>query len=498
MSFESFLLEKAELKFDNSGSSTVSFLGPGAEKNETHITLIAGANGTSKSRILASLVEQFCDLKQLQRINSKSSRRHSPSGMHGLLCTRMSTLRNGQLSEFQAGIHFDSEEPFPHFTLPSRILVLSNLVMDKFHFPKGGQAENQFYHYLGVRQATNLTTTGSLDRSVTEAVLSIASDEERLGAFQAWIELVFSGSRELALQFHRLRKSEIEEFLKVDDKIKFIHKRIQRRMDSGRSVKLDERIEKIAQDVIEIFNFLKEKASEYQAPDIRGKKQSDLLLQLSMLSDEDKARLAKLAPLFLSASRAGYSAWPSLCFEVNSWLQFNQLSSGEQNILSVGAKLIAYARPGCLIAIDEPEVSLNVAWQQHYTDLVRRSLVHSPGSHVLIATHSPHLIASLSMGSASVVMIEKEKEMLSFKTVDARFEGWGSESVLYQVLGIPSASSFLFHRELAKVLTHIQNGGLDKNLIGNFLQIAKKIDFAGIDPLEEVVAEIISYAEKLD
>ncbi|MCD7040136.1 ATP-binding protein [Pseudomonas sp. MAFF 311096] len=146
-----------------------------------------------------------------------------------------------------------------------------------------------------------------------------------------------------------------------------------------------------------------------------------------------------------------------------------------------------------MIAIDEPEISLNVAWQQHYTDLILKSLIHAPGTHVLIATHSPHLIASLPLGSASVVTIEKINNNYSFKTTDALFEGWGAEAVLYQVLGVTSASSFLFNRKLAKILKHIQDGGEDRSLIASFLDSAYKLDYHGIEPLEEVIQEIESY-----
>lgn len=219
---------------------------------------------------------------------------------------------------------------------------------------------------------------------------------------------------------------------------------------------------------------------------------------METISEKDKYLVADLPYLISNASKAGYFLSPTLCFEGSSWIQFNELSSGEQNILSVGAKLIAYATPGCLIAIDEPEISLNVAWQQHYTDLIHQSLANAPKSHVLIATHSPHLINSLAKNSASVIIVDKVDSKLVFKTVDAQFEGWGSESVLYDVLGIPSASSFLFNQELAKVLRHIQDGGKDKKIISEFLKKASRLDFAGIDPLKELIAEIEDYSREIN
>ena len=57
-----------------------------------------------------------------------------------------------------------------------------------------------------------------MERSVGEAVLHMASDTERLNAFQDWLHLVFGGGRELAFLFPRITKSEIEKFLNRKDK----------------------------------------------------------------------------------------------------------------------------------------------------------------------------------------------------------------------------------------------------------------------------------------
>jgi predicted ATPase len=496
MKNESFLLFSSELVFDGLDSEVMTFVGPEAELTESHITLIAGANGTSKSRILATIVEQICVL-QSKRAAQDTRQYKSNARGHGLQCTGFSTLRNGHPTKYSESTHGD--KLLSDLALPSRVLVLSNLVMDKFHFAKKKSERDDFYHYLGVRQATNLTTTGSMDRSVSEAVLNIAANVEKLELFQEWIELVFSSKRGLGLNFPKLKTKDINELRSSDDKEGVVKDKYTRRVGRGRSIEnKPEQLEEMTKNITELFEFLNRKVTEYSGLENLGKNNKDLVLPLSMFTAEDGLFLTRLPLLLASASKAGYAWWPSLCIEDEPWLHFNQLSSGEQNILSVGAKLIAYARPGCLIAIDEPEVSLNVAWQQHYTDLVRRSLVNSPGSHVLIATHSPHFISSLPMGVASVVMIEKRQSNLHFKTVDARFEGWGAESVLYQVLGIPSASSFLFHRDLGKVLAHIQDGGKDRSVIENFLSAAEKIDFQGIEPLEEVIKEISSYAEELN
>nr|WP_272490910.1 AAA family ATPase [Mesobacterium pallidum] len=266
----------------------------------------------------------------------------------------------------------------------------------------------------------------------------------------------------------------------------------------------DERLlESAAESVpqlIQLFRYLLNLTQGAESFGSRGPSRSSLVLRLDALDDGALVELAELQPAISTAIRGRFLSWPNVAIEGNAWqgwTEFGQLSSGEQNILSTGAKLIAHAEPGCLIAIDEPEVSLNTAWQQHYTDLVTQSLSEAPGSHVLIATHSPHLISSLPFGESSVVLIERDKDRLMSSTVDAEFEGWGSESVLYQVLDIPSASSFGFQRDLASVLLHIQGNGTDRRLIDAFLDKADRLNLEGAEALAKVVASIRDYKDAL-
>jgi hypothetical protein len=101
------------------------------------------------------------------------------------------------------------------------------------------------------------------------------------------------------------------------------------------------------------------------------------------------------------------------------------------------------------------------------------------------------------MGRASVVTVEKIEERIVLKTVDAAFEGWGSEAVLYQVLGIPSASSNLFYKDMAAVLEHIQAGGDEPEVLDDFLEKASQLDFSGDEALQVVVDEIKRYRQRL-
>lgn len=67
------------------------------------------------------------------------------------------------------------------------------------------------------------------------------------------------------------------------------------------------------------------------------------------------------------------------------------LSSGEQHELIMFYDLLFRVSPGALVMIDEPEISLHVAWQREFLDDIMR-VTHVSSARMLVATHSPQII----------------------------------------------------------------------------------------------------------
>lgn len=492
MTQKPYLLESARFDFGNGSKKYVRFLGENANTKKTHITFLVGANGTGKSRILASVVEAFIGL-HLRLTEAGQHHRYAVPSAHNLPCSEIVSLYNGKLGG--SGFENEQGEMFAYPALPSRVLAISNLVIDKFPFRRDTSDEDQFYHYLGVRQATNLTTTGSADRAVAEAVIRMLSDQKRLDAFNSWVDIVFGGSREIAFGFTRLKVKEIDRFLDAEDKVQYVIDRLSRRLGARRAeATADDELKSITENIEELFLLLR----KYVSSEEYSNRAERSVIRLVSVDKKDRQKLSQLVVGFLAASRIGVSVWPSLLLESSTWLSFEELSSGQQNLISVGAKVIAFSSPGCLIIIDEPEVSLNVVWQQRYIELLQSSLAGTPGSHVIIATHSPHMLSSAAFGASSIVMLNEDNGGITFDVQDGVFEGWGSESILYNVLQVPSASNYHLTRDLGAVLRHIQEGGKDRALLSSFMSKFSKIDYAGIEPLELVVQEVRDYLERLD
>jgi predicted ATPase len=76
-------------------------------------------------------------------------------------------------------------------------------------------------------------------------------------------------------------------------------------------------------------------------------------------------------------------------------LELDSLSSGEQHELVLHYDLLFRVRPNTLVLIDEPELSLHVAWQKRFLpDLLE--IVKTADFDALIATHSPFIVGDRS------------------------------------------------------------------------------------------------------
>ncbi len=74
-------------------------------------------------------------------------------------------------------------------------------------------------------------------------------------------------------------------------------------------------------------------------------------------------------------------------------IQLEDLSSGEQHELVVLYELLFRVPKDALVLVDEPEISLHVAWQSQFlSDLI--GILQATDAYAIVATHSPTIIGS--------------------------------------------------------------------------------------------------------
>ena len=100
---------------------------------------------------------------------------------------------------------------------------------------------------------------------------------------------------------------------------------------------------------------------------------------------------------FLHGKKMVFSAEAELKVELpdERLVEGHHLSSGEMQLLILFAFLYFqsnHAHQPFVVLVDEPEISLHVAWQHRYVDSVRKA---SPNGQLIIATHSPEITGSV-------------------------------------------------------------------------------------------------------
>jgi len=104
---------------------------------------------------------------------------------------------------------------------------------------------------------------------------------------------------------------------------------------------------------------------------------------------------------------------------------FDELSSGEQQVIALVTRLAAFAGPEIIALIDEPEISLHVSWQRSIPavlELVSQKL----GCSIVVATHSPVIISSATvLGDHCFTARHRQLRELSVN------EGQSVETVLF-------------------------------------------------------------------
>ena len=122
---------------------------------------------------------------------------------------------------------------------------------------------------------------------------------------------------------------------------------------------------------------------------------------------------------------------------------FTELSSGEQQMLVLTTKIVASAERGCLILVDEPEISLHVSWQRLLPRLFSelRKRFHCD---IVIATHSPLVISSATR--AQDICFAARRQQLE---VIAPKDRQSVESILFTGFGTYTENNRQVHERCA-------------------------------------------------
>lgn len=170
-------------------------------------------------------------------------------------------------------------------------------------------------------------------------------------------------------------------------------------------------------------------------------------------------------------------------------IDLSNFSSGQWHILSSLLFAAIAVEDNSLILIDEPENSLHPLWQQQYLPLLSATISSVKGTHILVATHSPLVAASLDPADAEVFQLRSVKGRLSSRHLRAGPFGWTSDQILQEVFGLHSARSIGFTKRMDEALALFAKGDRAnsrlRSVVSSLLKILPTL------PEDDVAREII-------
>ena len=102
-----------------------------------------------------------------------------------------------------------------------------------------------------------------------------------------------------------------------------------------------------------------------------------------------------------------------------------------------------------IILIDEIEIHLHPEWQEKITNILRTTF---PSVQFILTTHSPHVIQTAEPSQVMPLQLDEHNNVILCKELQTNkygFKGWTIEEILYDVMGMHTMRSEMYH-ELIK------------------------------------------------
>ena len=163
----------------------------------------------------------------------------------------------------------------------------------------------------------------------------------------------------------------------------------------------------------------------------------------------------------LSISFSGLDKYENIYFKnsFNQKVLIDDLSTGEKEILNKLFYFFIENVQDSLILIDEPEISLHPTWQS-YIFKVYKNLATKFNNQIIIATHSPQLVASTP--NENLIILTKEDERIVAKNYNAY--GKDINSILVDIMGVGYLRDIDVEKQIEKVKEMMFKNNFENNI----------------------------------
>ncbi|WP_323993877.1 ATP-binding protein [Aeromonas hydrophila] len=430
---------------------TFHFLTDDNISKQNAFTVIVGKNGTGKSRLMKSIIEEFIG-------------RSTRSGiLRGLLLTKN-------------GFSFDQESSNLEIeTMPDKIIAVSTSPFDKFPLDLYGSTDSA-YTYLGLRNLRSIDLGMAYMANIYISLLkSVMYEPDRIEkicqvlgflGYSPRITARYDLDFPMRVIYDSLYSSDpvqhLIEYIKSDSSPQLYKTKMRAFYDDEKNID-PLKVERVIDIYRKIFpsntrpsvNIFLEKDGIYIPP------------QHFETTIDDLFYLADI----------GIAKLKSINLEKNNGDAFNigDASSGEQSVVMSILGIASKICDNSLICIDEPEICLHPEWQEKYIDILINTFKGFSGCHFLIATHSPLMVSKLEDQNCYLLKME-DGQATPASEVNKR----SVDFQLANTFNTPGYKNEYLTRELITILTVFgETGSIDdknKNNIASLLSLKEQLD----------------------
>jgi len=160
-------------------------------------------------------------------------------------------------------------------------------------------------------------------------------------------------------------------------------------------------------------------------------------------------------------------------------IKIEELSSGEQELITKCFSLYLAEIKDSIILVDEPEGSMHPNWQNRIVTIYQK-LANENNNQILLATHSPHIISSVTKEQIRV-LIKEETKIRTIYNFSGSY-GWRIDKILLEIFRMTTLRTPMIEKEISILKRQILNNEFtDNEFINKFSYLEKMLGYDDID-----------------
>ncbi len=435
------------------------------DKKENIYTILVGKNGTGKSRLLKSVIENIIGQTDHRGMYSRKRKIEVSSNLEVII-------------------------------EPAQIIAISTSPFDKFPIDRyTNNDKDEKYSYLGLRNLSSLDLgkayMSNVFFSLVKSIVFLGQDVSKIlkileylgydGVLNARCRVTISKSFMNEILDSSNPMNSFLEYLNKENGLPFSMRRINR--DYFKIKNKNNEFIFSEEKISSFLNFYK----KY----IMNMPSSTVTFDLDSEGMYTDFYMPEFIFEFLNFIDIGFIRLEDIVLnkkEGNSFV-ISEASSGEQSIVISILGIASKIKDRTLICIDEPEICLHPEWQEKYIDFLITTFKDYKECHFIIATHSPLIVSSLKDKNCFIMSMEdgiaKNAHETNKKSVDFQ---------LANIFGIPGFKNEYLMREFLSILTLLAKGQKIDDI--QFVNIKKLLELKSFLKDEDPVKKLMYMTEE--